>query len=967
MRHAALAPILRYGTAVLTLAAACLTRWLADPALGDHAPYVLVLLAVILTAWHGGVGPSLLTLALGLFFCAHFFVPPRDQWAGIDLSHVLSLILHATLGLGVILLVRSLHAARERAERLAAEALERQRELERAAAQRQRDEEARFRLAAIVEGSQDAIVGLDADGIIISWNKGAERLYGYRAEEILGEPFSRLLPAGTSGVTSSIMSRLKRGEEMAPYETVRVGKGGRMVEVVVTVSPIKGTDGRLIGFSTIAREIGERKAAEKALRDSEARYRLAVRAANDGIWDWDVAAGRVRWNAAYERLFGRRPKGARSGDGSWAEDIHPEDRQRVLSSLKAALEGNGDHWEAEYRYRRADGGYAFVLDRACILRDSDGRPIRVTGAMHDQTERKLAAAELERLLAREREARAAAEAAERRARFLGEASTLLASTLDPERTLKSLADLTVPYLADWTIVEVIANTEGPHLVAAAHRDPTRAEEARGLARAYPPDSQAPRVVPRVLRSGRPELYPDVSEEMLRDLARDAGHLALLRGLGLRSAMVVPLLVRGRTIGAITFVAAESGRRYGPADLALAEDLAWRAALAIDNARLYRELCEAEQRRQAYVLSLAHELRNPLAPVLNGLQVLEMAGDDPTVQQKARTIIERQVRHMARLIDALLEVSRVTAGKVHLKRAWVDLVALVGAAAEDRRQAFEAAGLTLTVELPTTPVWLLGDATRLAQVMSNLLENSLKFTETGGVTVRVTTEPAEDEACVSIRDTGIGIDPAVLPRIFEVFAQGDRSLERSRGGLGLGLALVKGLTELHHGRVEARSDGPGHGTEVLVYLPYDPDHVETVGHPQVNGPISEVPAHLRVLVVEDHRDAAESLRTLLQMSGHEVALAYTGPDGLERARTWRPDVVLTDIGLPGMSGLEVARALRADPDSGALLIAVSGYAQSEDHLGSPDWPFDASLTKPVDFEELQSLMTRLIRHGTTSVN
>jgi signal transduction histidine kinase/ActR/RegA family two-component response regulator len=779
-------------------------------------------------------------------------------------------------------------------------------------------------------------------------------------------------------------------------------------------------------------------------------------------------------------------------------------------------------------------------DDSLVLLALVPRPEEANHSLAPERQSDTQRAEREALLARLEAERALlqVEIAERRRqgealRFLAEAGDLLASSLDYEKTLASVARLVVPHLADWCSVYVVTEGSQFRQLAVAHVDPARVEWARQLASRYPPDPNAPRGVPAVLRSGRAELVEEITEEMILAGARDAEHLEIIRSLGLRSVMTVPLNARGRTLGAILFVAAESGRRYGADDLALAEELARRAALAVDNARLYREAQEAvrrheeiahrlallieasgsltrspelsavlgaildlsgrliaadahaiwrrapesgswelvrsaglspdylreagriapsgpsmpdrpivaedvqaaqmlhdrlsayrtegiisllvvplqvhgevagtltfyyrsrqhfeevtiglatalanlagsaigmaelyerqsvlrqraeeaDHRKDEFLAMLAHELRNPLGPVRNALQVLNLAGDNLAASTQARAIIERQVRHLARLVDDLLDVSRISRGKVRLRLERLDLSALVRSAVEDRRSHLKEGGLELALELAAGPLWVDADPTRIAQVVDNLLVNANKFTDPGGqVIVRVGPREA-GWVGVSVVDSGIGITADMLPLLWDPFAQADTSLDRSRGGLGLGLALVKGLVELHGGRVRATSAGPGQGADFSVLLPLREAPSGAVREETRSGAPAAV--SLRVLVIEDHRDAAESLRMLLELSGERVEVTHEGSAGLEAARRSVPDVVLCDIGLPGMSGYEVARALRDCVETaGVYLVAVSGYGQPEDREKSLRAGFDAHLVKPVEPDELRRLL------------
>ena len=361
------------------------------------------------------------------------------------------------------------------------------------------------------------------------------------------------------------------------------------------------------------------------------------------------------------------------------------------------------------------------------------------------------------------------------------------------------------------------------------------------------------------------------------------------------------------------------------------------------------LRDADRRKDDFIAMLGHELRNPLGPIRNAVQILNVvAAHEPTARQ-ARQMIDRQSAHMARLIDDLLDVARITRGTLHIRKARCDLAAIVRNVAEDYRPQMESGGLRLNVEVPGQSVWVNGDATRLNQIIGNVLHNSMKFTDAGGyVSLRLL---LKGDACeIQIRDSGIGMDAVTVQQMFQTFNQADRSLDRSRGGLGLGMALVKHLVELHEGAVQARSEGVGHGTEVLIRIP-----VELVDAPSstVVASLQAVARKLRILVIEDNVDAAESLCILLHLKGHVTEKAGTGPAGIMAAQTFLPDVVLCDLGLPGLDGYAVARRLRADPSlKHAYLIALTGYGQEQDQRRTREAGFDLHLTKPVDHTALE---------------
>jgi len=412
---------------------------------------------------------------------------------------------------------------------------------------------------------------------------------------------------------------------------------------------------------------------------------------------------------------------------------------------------------------------------------------------------------------------------------------------------------------------------------------------------------------------------------------------------------------GRTINvslSVSPIRDATGKIIGAAKIA--RDITERKRTEEQNAALLKEIRQSANHKDEFLGMLAHELRNPLAPLRNAVHLLHLRGDDPTVVALVRDMMDRQITHMGRLIDDLVDVSRITRGTINLNRERTDLARLARLTTEDQREVFQNSGITIETRLPEIPVWVHGDRTRLTQVLENLLENARKFTQTGGrIEIEVVADLSRQEAVMQVRDTGIGVDPELLPRLFEPFTQADRSLDRGRGGLGLGLALVKRLVELHDGTVSAHSAGTEQGAEFMVRLPLQ-DEPMALSESRLS-PTSTT-KHVRVLVVEDNRDSAESLRMLLSTQGYEVALAYTGMEGVEAARSARPDVVICDVGLPGMDGYAVARAIRMNPATAkARLIAVTGYGEHEDRVRALASGFDTHLVKPADPEVLLGLL------------
>jgi PAS domain S-box-containing protein len=378
----------------------------------------------------------------------------------------------------------------------------------------------------------------------------------------------------------------------------------------------------------------------------------------------------------------------------------------------------------------------------------------------------------------------------------------------------------------------------------------------------------------------------------------------------------------------------------------------------DRKRTLEALQEADRRKDEFLATLAHELRNPLAPIRNGLQVLRLAKDQPRVEEQARGMIERQVQQMVRLIDDLLDLSRISRGKFELRRERVALAMVLQNAMETSRPLIEQSGHELTLSLPPEPVFVDADVTRLAQVFANLLNNAAKYTERGGE-IRLAVEPRDGEVVVRVRDTGVGIPAAMLPQVFEMFTQVDRSLERSQGGLGIGLSIVKRLVEMHGGTVEARSEGHGRGTELVVRLPVLAPAAEA---PRPLGDGEEpaaAPVRRRVLVTDDNEDSAASLAMMLEFMGNEVRTAHDGVEAVETAAAFRPDVILLDIGMPRMNGYDACREIRQQPWSGGIaIVALTGWGQDEDKRRSREAGFDHHLVKPVEPVALERLLAGL---------
>jgi PAS domain S-box-containing protein len=780
---------------------------------------------------------------------------------------------------------------------------------------------------------------MDLDGTIIETNRMAWEACGYTSEQIVGKPFwdgpwwtpSAALVARIKSATVQAAAGEAFREEI-PYF---VADGGERV-IDLLIQPIKDEAGRVVLLAPTGTDITDRKRAEIALRQSEERFRYLADAIPQLVWitrpDRSVEYVNRRWLD----YTGQTPDEClRPAD--WAAVIHPDDIEAVtLASIRS--HATGESFQAEYRIKNASGAYRWHLGRAVPIFDEAGRLLRRFGAATDIDDRRRA---------------------EQSARFLAEASAALAGIVDEVSTLQKVAGLAVPFFADWCSVDVAGEDGSIRRLAVAHIDSSKVELAHDIHHRYPPDPNAPGGVPEVIRTGKSRLVAEITDDMLVGGARDEDHLRIVRELGLKSYMCVPLRGRVVTLGAISFVAAESGRRYGPEDLAIAEDLAARAAIAIENARLYGELKEADRMKDEFLATLAHELRNPLAPIRNALHLMKKTtsnGEDDG-NEADRAMAERQVVHLTRLIDDLMDVARISRGKIELHREVVVLATIVNQAIETSRPQIEERRHRLTVSLPEEAIRLEADPTRLEQVLWNLLNNAAKYSEPGGQ-IHLTVEPEGPEVVIRLKDSGIGIKPEMLAQIFEMFTQVDEHRNHAGGGLGIGLSLVRAIVEMHGGSIAAQSDGPGLGSEFVVKLPVLttlPAIRASTRSPEVKLETGQV--RRRILVVDDNEDAAKSLaRLLTRFHGHDVRIAHDGPTALEAAEEFRPEIILLDIGLPGMDGNEVARSIRSLPwGDKVVIIALTGWGQEDDRRRSSEAGFDNHVVKPVDPTLLEQIL------------
>jgi PAS domain S-box-containing protein len=1002
-------PVISYTLAITAGVAAVVLRWLLDPLMGDALPLVTLFGAVAAAVWAGGYRPAILVGILGYLACDYLFIAPRGHFTVQDFGQAVGLVAYVftcslIIGFGEAMRLAQVRA-RERRELLqitlrsigdavittdidgrityinrVAEALtgwtqqealgqlldkvfrivneETHRPIENPAiralrqglvvglanhtvliqkqgSERPIDDSAApikdergnvsgcvliFRditgqrrmerekasqlltarlLASIVESSDDAIISKSLDGIIQTWNAAAERLFGYPAEHAVGRHISLIIPPERIAEEDEIIIRLKAGKRLDHFETERLRYDGQPILVSLTISPIKDEAGNVIGASKIARDVTQQ-------RQSEQRERQLLADAN---------AANAKFRAFFEQ--GALFAGIMDVDGTILEPNRLSwegcgyNREQIVGKpfwqgpwwtpspdlverVKAASAqaSAGQTFRAELPYFAADGSERTVDLTIQPIRDESGRVLFLAVTGTDMTDRKQAEADREKF----------------------------ATLVENSRDFIGMCDLDgVPFFV---------NRAGLELVGLDSIEQARATPVRDF---FFPEDQT-RIMeeffPMVQKNGHGEI-----EVRFRHFKTGAARWMAYKVLMLTNA---------------------TGQPFGFATVS--QDVTERKRLTDDLSNLATHLSETDRRKDEFLAILAHELRNPLAPISNAMNLLRVADGDSEAINLASQMLERQVRQMTRLVDDLLDVSRITRGKIELRKERIELASIISQAVETNRALYTGMNHELTVTLPPQPVYLNADRARLAQVVSNLLNNACKFTDARGH-IWLTVDLENNQTVIRVRDSGIGIAAEHIPRLFEMFTQVDSSLERSRDGLGIGLTLVKTLVEMHDGTVEVRSDGIGRGSEFVVRLPI---LVETP-RPRSSEILSEPAATLarRILIVDDNKDGARSLAMLLKLFGHETEIAHDGFKALEAAERLRPDAVLLDIGLPKLNGYEVCRRIRAQPwGKDLMLIAVSGWGQEDDLQKSRDAGFNHHIVKPVDHDILMKLIAAL---------
>jgi PAS domain S-box-containing protein len=873
---------------------------------------------------------------------------------------------------GFLAVIRDI-TARKRAEETRAQ-LERERDelLERL--QRENDETRRLqeRLRLQFERMPIGCIVWDTQLRPLSWNPAAAAIFGYELEEVRGvSAFESIIPPEAQPQVETIWQRLLSGDTRAHSINENITRDGRRIYCQWSNTPLKQPDGTINGVLSMVQDITDRVRAEEALRRSEERFRLTFEQAAIGVANISTEGRFLMVNQKLCDIVGYSREELLGGM-SFQDITHPEDLEANIEQFQKALDDGLPHFSIEKRYVHKSGRPVWVSLTASLVHDPGGPPYLIN-VIEDITQRKQA---------------------EQAQRLLSDMSATLPLSLDYDTTLHALADLCVPALAEACIIDLVGQGVSAEWresdsseplsvcrVVARHADAECDKIVQRLVD-YPPRFSTDSFPARVLSQGQSLLLQHVDEEMLGMAAQDKEHLELLRALGPRSAVLAPLIARGNIIGIVTLFTTTPGTVFDENDLSLIEEVMRRAALSLENAHLY---CEAQDARRAaeaadkakdeFLAVVSHELRTPLTPILGWISMLRdgsMAGAlDENTRLHAMETIQRSAELQAQLIDDLLDVSRIISGNVRLHMQPLRLRSVIEAAIDGTRPAAKQKNIAVWTAFDPALGMVEGDARRLQQVAANLLSNAIKFTPPGG-RVEVQLTGRDGWARFIVRDSGVGIEPDFLPRVFDRFTQADSSTSRHHGGLGLGLSIVRHLVELHNGTVEVQSEGRDQGTTLIVSLPLL-ETVEATASPRVvsipempiamdgkniaNGRLylnDEALVGVRLLVVDDEPSTRDMLAQVLRHAGAEV---YTA-DGANAAREvlarWRPDALVCDIGMPGEDGysfIRFLRALHADDGGTMPAIALTAYARSEDRDRALAAGYQRHLSKPVAPAEL----------------
>ena len=845
-----------------------------------------------------------------------------------------------------------------------------------------------LQLAEVVEFLPEAVSVHSPDGRCLSINSMGRRLLGFDEGADVGRLTLTDIVTDATSMPVHLLMPVVLAQGSHATDVVAINRRtGRQIPAAWSATLLTDEFSGHRFAVCIVRDMSKTLEIEWELRQNQRRLTHALEVSRLGEWSMDIRTQTSHQSARVAEIFGYRHAIEHWNYRVFLNHIHPDDRERVDRLFSRSLD-TGRDLDFEARIVRADGEHRWISAKASMNRGLAGEGQVIGGVIQDVTERKFV---------------------EQRDRFLADVSVPLNTLVDHRSTLEQVARLAVPFLADHCSID-LAGEEGrlsrivstsSLLAREAVGDNASATAARGATQ--------PAAVRRMLESGETVVLDIVDPSMLDSFARTRSERLSLRAMNVRSYLGVPLALRDRQIGVLHFYRTDADAQYTPTDVKVARELAARVAVALENSRLYKALQDSDHRKDEFLAMLSHELRNPLESLAVGVSLIESDADDA---DWARGMMRGQITRLAGILEDLLDVSRYTFNKVVLERAPTDLGPVLERIVEECRHGASAAGYSLELELPDEPVHADIDVLRIAQVIGNLLTNAIKYGGGAGrigVALEHGREPAEatgeGRAVVRVSDEGVGIAAEELPNVFEMFAQVDTTIDRSRGGLGMGLTLVKRIVEMHGGGVEAASDGPGRGTVFTLRLPVTtrrpvaPD-VDAIaagalvargrsgadgskerapgddgdGKGGADGPDgaaapAPVPAPARsrpagavagrrLMLVDDNLETVAALQKLFVMKGYEVRTAHDGLAAIELAGSFDPHMAVLDIGLPGASGYEVAAALRKRwAGSPLLLIALSGYGQQKDRDRSKEAGFDHHLLKPVNFRSVLDLLER----------
>jgi len=907
------------GIALASIAAAIILRQLLTPWLGGTFPLATMFTAVAFVVWKTGWAPALATAVGGWIAANLVFRGGFNYFGGITLNELVGFAVYLLASVPIVVLGEAMNRAHR-------ELNERQNELSRTNLALESRIEAQSLLAAIVASSEDAIVSKTLDGVITSWNKGAERLFGWTAQEAIGKPIHLIVPPELRDEERHILERLRRGQPVEHLDVERLRKDGTRVHVSVTISPVYDRHGHIIGASKTARDVTARREWEEQLKRSAEAQRLLV-----GIHD--TTRGLEDASTVMRAIVTRVGLHFNATRCAYGEVDTANDSISIARGYTRGLPTVAGRYPLDAFGPLMIG--ELKAGRTVAIED-----VRTDGRTDDATARDTYA-----------RMRIVSLVCAPLVRSGGLVAVLVMCDSEPRRWSREESDL-LEQVAERTLfaVESARTAQGLR----EHRDVMQLAMSTAKMGAWSRDLALDTVwwspefaelfgmAPDDTNYDRERLFEHIrpdDRERLRTIIENA--------LAERRDYAVDFQFRHGRTGEWRWMESRGRAEYAADGRPLKL-----FGLAIDiteRRRTVEALQDADRRKDEFLATLAHELRNPLAPISSGLHILRSARD-ASERSIALEIMERQLNPMVRLVDDLLDVARITTGKVEVRCEPIDLQLAINDAIETSAALL---GERFTLDKSAAGVFVNADRTRLAQVFANLLNNSAKYSEPGQpVSIAVTREG--DEAVVRVKDAGMGIHPEMLPRVFDMFRQADRTGGRSRGGLGIGLSIVKRIVEMHGGTVTAQSQGLGLGSEFVVRIPaIDGPRLKSVAGPAAaNG----MQARRKILVVDDNADAAESLAALLSISGHETRMAHDGPEALQQAERFHPDIVFLDIGMPTLDGHETAKQIRKQPwGRNMVLVALTGWGQHEDRRRSKDAGFDHHLVKPADPVVVEKLL------------